>query len=68
MISVGIDVSKGKSKVCIMKPGGEVLAAPYDVQHTKSDLTGSVLRFCIWVVKTDALGEPRALIIPVFQS
>ena len=25
MISVGIDVSKGKSTVCIMKPGGEVL-------------------------------------------
>ncbi len=25
MISVGIDVSKSKSTVCIMKPGGEVL-------------------------------------------
>lgn len=42
MISVGIDVSKGKSKVCIMKPGGEVLAAPYDVEHTKRDLRGLV--------------------------
>lgn len=38
MISVGIDVSKGKSKVCIMKPGGEVLAAPFDMLHTKTDL------------------------------
>jgi len=33
MISVGIDVSKGKSTVTIMKAGGEILAAPYDVIH-----------------------------------
>jgi len=38
MISVGIDVSKGKSKVCIMKPGGEVLVAPFDMMHTRADL------------------------------
>ncbi len=31
MISVGIDVSKEKSTVCIMKPYGEVLASPYDI-------------------------------------
>ena len=29
MISVGIDVSKGKSTVCIMKPGGEVVKPPF---------------------------------------
>lgn len=34
MISVGIDVSKGKSTVCIMKPGGEVLEPPFEVMHT----------------------------------
>lgn len=28
MISVGIDVSKGKSTVCIMKPCGEILESP----------------------------------------
>lgn len=33
MISVGIDVSKGKSTVSIMKPGGEILATPFDVLH-----------------------------------
>lgn len=38
MISVGIDVSKGKSTVCIMKPGGEVLFAPFEIAHTKSEL------------------------------
>ena len=31
MISVGIDVSKGKSTVCIMKPGGEVLETPFEM-------------------------------------
>lgn len=38
MISVGIDVSKGKSMVCIMKPGGEVLKPPFEIFHTKEDL------------------------------
>ena len=34
MISVGIDVSKGKSTVCIMKFGGEILAPIFEMQHT----------------------------------
>jgi transposase len=34
MISVGIDVSKGESTVCIMKQGGEILAAPYNMLHS----------------------------------
>ena len=46
MISVGIDVSKDKSTVCFLKPGGEVLVTPYDVLHTQSDLTALVERIC----------------------
>lgn len=38
MISVGIDVAKGKSKICIMRPGGEVIMAPKDFRHTKNEL------------------------------
>lgn len=38
MISVGIDVSKGKSTVCFIRPYGEVLISPYDVQHCENDL------------------------------
>lgn len=34
MISVGIDVSKGKSTVCIMKPCGEVLKSPFEMLHS----------------------------------
>lgn len=42
MISVGIDVYKGKSTVCMMKPGGEVLSAPFEVVHTKTELLNLV--------------------------
>jgi transposase len=38
MISVGIDISKGKSTICFMKPYGEVLHKPFEVQHTESNL------------------------------
>ncbi len=29
MISVGIDVAKGKSTVCILKPYGEIVSKPF---------------------------------------
>ena len=38
MNAVGIDVSKEKSTVVILRPFGEVVAAPYDVSHTDSEL------------------------------
>lgn len=42
MISVGIDVSKGKSTVCILKPYGEMIKAPYEINHTEPELQGLV--------------------------
>ena len=38
MNAVGIDVSKGKSTVAILRPYGKVVASPFDVAHTGSDL------------------------------
>ena len=38
MISVEIDVSKGKSTVCILKPYGEIVCRPFEVQHTEDGL------------------------------
>ena len=38
MISVGIDVSKGKSMVCIMKPGGVVLKTPFELLHSMESI------------------------------
>lgn len=42
MISVGIDVSKGKSTVCIMKACGEVVKPPFDISHTADELDSLV--------------------------
>lgn len=39
MISVGVDVSKGKSTVCVMKPYGEIVLKPFEVRHTESELS-----------------------------
>lgn len=39
MISVGIDVSKDKSTICIIKPYGETVKKPYDANHTDEELS-----------------------------
>lgn len=39
MISVGIDVAKEKSMVCILKPYGEVLLSPIEIMHTEEAVT-----------------------------
>ncbi len=39
MISVGVDVSKGKSTICILRPYGEIVSSPFEVKHTESELT-----------------------------
>lgn len=38
MNAVGIDVSKGKSMVSVLRPFGELVAKPYEVRHTSSEL------------------------------
>lgn len=38
MNAVGIDVSKGKSMICVMRPFGEIVTSPYEVAHTASEL------------------------------
>lgn len=44
MISVGVDVSKQKSMICMLRPYGEVVASPYEISHTKQDLTRLIER------------------------
>ena len=39
MISVGIDVSKEKSTICILKPYGEIVSKPFEVCHTEKELS-----------------------------
>lgn len=38
MNAIGIDVSKGKSTIAIIKPFGEVVKAPFNVAHTSKEL------------------------------
>ena len=44
MISVGIDVSKDKSTVCMLRPFGEVVEAPYNIDHTEQALNTLIER------------------------
>lgn len=39
MNSVGIDVSKGRSSVAVMRPFGEIVISPFEVRHTDSELS-----------------------------
>ena len=38
MISLGVDISKGKSTVCILKPYGEIVCSPFEVKHVEKEL------------------------------
>ncbi|MEG0691855.1 MAG: transposase, partial [Oscillospiraceae bacterium] len=44
MISVGIDVSKGKSMICMLKPYGEVLLSPNEISHTQEEIIDVVAK------------------------
>ncbi len=39
MNSVGIDISKGRSTVAVMRPFGEVVISPFEVRHTDSEMS-----------------------------
>jgi len=38
MNAVGIDVSKGKSMVAILRPFGEIISSPFEIHHTSGDI------------------------------
>ena len=44
MNAIGIDVSKRKSMVSILRPGGEVVAKPFEVSHLSKDLRSLIHR------------------------
>ena len=44
MNCVGIDVSKGKSMIAVMRPFGEVVYSPFEVLHTSSELSALAKR------------------------
>ena len=42
MNAVGIDVSKGKSMVAILRPYGEIISTPFEIKHTSSEILSLV--------------------------
>ena len=38
MNAVGIDVSKGKSTVAVLRPFGEIVVSPFEVSHNPKEL------------------------------
>ena len=38
MNAVGIDISKGKSTVAVLRPFGEIVISPFDVFHNPKEL------------------------------
>ncbi len=47
MVSVGIDVSKEKSTVCILKPYGEIVCSPYEMNHVESEMEELISRISL---------------------
>lgn len=72
MISVGIDVSKEKSMVCILKPYGEVLLSPTEIVHTEEAVTklaDSILELSSEVkVVIEATGAYHLPLLSVFTE
>ena len=44
MNAVGIDVSKGKSMVAILRPYGEIVSSPFEIKHTSSNIQSLITR------------------------
>jgi transposase len=44
MNAVGIDVSKGKNMVVILRPYGEVVSKVFEVKHTVSGISSHSIR------------------------
>ena len=42
MNAVGIDVSKGKSMIAIIRHFGEIVSTPFEIKHTNSDINSLV--------------------------
>lgn len=42
MNAVGIDVSKGKSMIAILRPYGEIVSSPFEILHTSSEINSLI--------------------------
>lgn len=42
MNAVGIDVSKGKSMIAIIRPYGEIVSLPFEIRHTSNEISSLI--------------------------
>lgn len=63
MNAVGIDVSKGKSTVAVLRPGGEVVISPFDVSHNPKELSELVTLLKLWTAIRRLLWSIQAITI-----
>ena len=61
MNCVGIDVSKGKSMIAVMRPFGEVVVSPFEVRHTASELSELARLLKSLDGETRVVMDPRAI-------
>jgi transposase len=55
--AVGIDVSKGKSTIAVLQPGGTVIRKPFDVNHSSCELKSLAKYICSLEGDTKAVME-----------
>ena len=61
--AVGIDVSKGRSTVAVLQPGGVVVRKPFDVYHNQNEMNDLVSFINHWmVIQKLFLNVPAAII------
>ena len=60
MNAVGIDVSKGKSMVAIMRPFGEIVSAPFEIKHTASDIPVSYTHLDVYKRQENRLSRIKS--------
>ena len=73
MNAVGIDVSKGKSMVAIMRPFGEIVSTPFEIKHTTSDIRSLVelinsTTIYLWLISLTASKELSILLLKLYND
>ena len=78
MNAVGIDVSKGKSMVAIMRPFGEIVSTPFEIKHTISDISslvelinsieGESTTIYLWLISLTASKELSILLLKLYND
>lgn len=72
MISVGVDVSKDKSTICMVDRNGIIIKKPFDIKHTTGELSELVTRIkdlgCESKVIMESTGNYHLPLVVIFKE